>query len=305
MGLKVVALAGGTGSAKLLGGLARIPGELTVVANVGDNFWAYGALVCPDLDISCYTLAGIADSAKGWGVAGDTFGVMERLAELGVETWFRLGDRDLATCLLRTGLVRAGATLGEATERVAASLGVVPAVVPVTDDPVETRVVTPQGDLHLQEFWVRERGRPEVRRVWYSGAEVAKLSRNAEEAIAGADRVVLCPANPVSSIGAMLAVPGLRGALAKAARVVALSPMEGEGPFSGPAGKMMKANGMKAGSVGVAEAYSDFLDALAISEADASQAEGVEAAGVKCALSDARIASKEDALRLARELVAL
>ena len=157
--MKVVALAGGTGSSKLLRGLARLPVDLTVVANVGDNFWTYGVYVCPDVDIATYALAGIS-GARGWGIAGDTFRVLGELSRLGAETWFRLGDRDMAVCLRRTGMLRKGVSLTEATIEIGRSLGTKPAILPVTNERLETRIMTRDGELHLQEFWVRERGRP-------------------------------------------------------------------------------------------------------------------------------------------------
>lgn len=302
--MKVVALAGGTGSAKLLRGLYRLPIDLSVVANVGDNIWMYGVYICPDIDIAVYTLAGVADSAKGWGIAGDTFEALAQLSRLGVETWFRLGDRDLAGCLRRTEMMRSKSTLTEATEESRRALGVKCRILPASDDPVETRVVTPAGDLHLQEFWVRDGGVPDVTAVKYRGARRARVTRQVDSAVAGADRIVLCPANPITSIGPMLAIPGFAQSLSESgARVVALSPMMGSAPFSGPAGKLMQAAGSRQDSVGVAELYSKFLDLLVISEDDAALRGQVESLGVGCAVSDTRIKDAEDELRLARELL--
>jgi LPPG:FO 2-phospho-L-lactate transferase len=302
--MKVVALAGGTGSAKLLRGLDSLPIDLTVVANVGDNFWTYGAYVCPDIDVACYTLAGIVDRTRGWGIAGDTFDEMDHLARLGVETWFSLGDRDLATCLFRTALMRSGASLTEATSRVRDSLGVRRPVIPLSDSPVETRVVTDGGDLHLQEYWVRERGLPPVSKVWYKGVRRARPTPEVKRALDSADRVVLCPANPVTSIGPMLATPGFESLLSRAgARVVALSPMEGKAPFSGPAGKLMKAAGQRQDSVGVAMMYSRFLDAIVISAKDPKMKAEIEELGVDCSTSKTRMRTGPDEVRVAKELV--
>jgi len=302
--LKVVALAGGTGSAKLLCGLTRLPVDLTVVANVGDNIWMYGVYVCPDLDIACYTLAGIADGAKGWGVAGDTFEALDQLSRLGEKTWFRLGDRDLATSLARTALLRAGLTLTDATEFARKGLGVKCPVLPVTDDPVETRVVTPSGNLHLQEFWVRDHGLPAVIRVWYKGARRARVTRRVSSAVSAADRIVICPANPVTSIGPMLAVPGFSRLLSgSGARVLALSPMVGSAPYSGPAGKLMRATGSRPDSLGVVKLYSKFLDCIMISESDSRLKAKIESIGVKCVTSDTGLGSPMDEIRLAEELI--
>jgi LPPG:FO 2-phospho-L-lactate transferase len=302
--LKVVALAGGTGSAKLLRGLQQLPVELTVVANVGDNFRVQGLYVCPDIDIAVYALAGISDRSHGWGVEGDTFNALARLGDIGQETWFRLGDKDMALSVYRTSQLRGGATLTAVTDKVRRALGVEATVLPVTDSQVETRVITPGGDLHLQEFWVRERGSPGVVGVRYDGASSAKVTHQVRAALSAADRVLLCPANPVTSIGPILAIPGLRGMLKKArSKVVALSPMSGGAPFSGPAGKFMKALGHTPDSLGVAKLYSDFLDVIMISAGDARLRMKIEALGVGCVLTDTRLNSRRDEVRLAKELL--
>lgn len=300
--MKVVAIAGGTGSAKLLRGLSTLPVDLTVVANVGDNFWAYGVYVCPDVDVATYTLAGIS-SQRGWGIAGDTFEALGELSRLGVETWFRLGDRDMAVCLRRTEMMRSGKSLTEATLEIARSLGVKSTVLPATDDHLETRIVVPAGDLHLQEFWVRDRGRPRVLGVRYLGGRAARPTPRVAAALASADRVVICPANPVTSIGPTLAVGGFRKLLRDTdARIVGLSPMQGAVPFSGPAGTLLKATGSTPDSYGVAKLYSDFMDCLLISEADAALGAQIRALGMECLTTDTRMERPKDELRLAREV---
>ena len=304
--MRVVALAGGTGSAKLLRGLQRLPVDLAAVVNVGDNIWMYGAYVCPDVDIATYTLAGVADRTWGWGLEGDTFEVLRRLSKLGAETWFRLGDLDLATCLARTRMLRDGATLTEATERIRRALGVASAVLPVTDSEVATWIKTPKGWMHLQEFWVRRRGRPRVTGIEYRGARKAEVTPKVRSAIRRADRVVICPANPVTSIGPMLAVRGFSRLLEGCeARVVALSPMAGRAPFSGPAGKLLRAGGSRPDSMGVAGLYSSFLDALLVAETDSALTPSIESLGVRCATSHTRMANRDDEVRLARELLEL
>lgn len=301
--MKVVALAGGTGSAKLLRGLARLPIDLTVLANVGDNFWTYGVYVCPDVDISTYTLAGIS-SPQGWGIAGDTYKVLRWLSRLGEETWFRLGDKDMAVCLARTEMLRRGRSLTEATRRISKSLGVESPILPVTDDRLETRIMTHAGELHLQEFWVREQGRPRAVGVRYEGAGGAEPTREVAEAMTAADRVVICPANPVSSIGPMLAVAKFRRLLGEtAARIIALSPMEGAAPYSGPAGKLLRATGSLPNSYGVARLYSDFADCIVISEADAVLRKKVQSLGMECLTADTQMKRPIDELRLARVMI--
>ena len=298
--MRVVALAGGTGSAKLLRGLSRLPIDLKVLANVGDNIWIYGVYVCPDIDIATYTLAGIS-GPRGWGIAGDTFEALRGLSLLGEETWFRLGDRDLAVCLARTEMLRRGKSLTEATRCISKSLGVESPILPVTDDHVETRIKTPAGELHLQEFWVRERGRPRAIGIRYDGTHGARPTREVEAAMRAADRVVVCPANPVTSIGPTLAVTGFRRLFRETdARVVALSPMEGTAPYSGPAGKLLRATGSTSDSFGVAKLYSDFADCIVISEADAAQGEKIRALGMECVTNSTRMMGATDELRLAK-----
>lgn len=303
--LRVVVLAGGTGSAKLLRGLAAVSCEFTVIANVGDNVWMHGLYVCPDVDIATYTLAGIADRERGWGIRGDTFNSLEQMAVLGAETWFRLGDRDLALHVLRTEMVRGrGMRLTEVTDAVRKRLGVEQRILPVTDDSVETRVLTESGDMHLQEFWVKLSGRPEVKAVVYRGADRASPTAEVADAIRMADRVIFCPANPVTSISPILAVSGMREMLAKSsARRVAVSPMLGRAPFSGPAGKMLRAVGFDSSSAGVAKMYSGVVDAILVDRRDADMKEEVERAGVECILSDIEVKGEGDEKRLAEELL--
>ncbi len=302
--MKVVALAGGTGSAKVLRGLAALDVDLTVVGNVGDDYSFYGLPVCPDLDIATYTLAGIADPARGWGISGDSYVALGQLSRLGLETWFRLGDMDMAVQVFRRSMTQSGMTLTEATDSLRRALGVKASIVPVTDDPLETRVLTPAGSLHLQEFWVRERGRPRVTGVEYRGSRSASLTQEAKRALGEAERVVVCPANPVTSIRPLLAVRGVSEALAKSqARISALSPMIGRAPVSGPVAKLMKACGIRVDSVGVAKLYSAFLDCIIIDGSDRDMKEEIESIGVECRLSGTLIRGSRDEVRLAKELL--
>jgi LPPG:FO 2-phospho-L-lactate transferase len=302
--LKVVALAGGTGSAKLLRGLSRLPIDLTVVGNVGDNIWMYGVYVCPDVDIACYTLAGIA-SPKGWGLDGDTFDAMSSLDGLGLDTWFRLGDKDLATCLARTEMMRNGATLTEATDSIRKRMGVKQTVLPVTDDQVETRIINEKLNMHLQEFWVKNKGRPTVKEVDYKGSKSATVTKAVTLAIEAAERIIVCPANPVTSIGPMLSVRGFAQRLEKSsASVTAVSPMQGKAPFNGPALKLMKATGVRGDSFGVAQSYSKFIDAIIISERDSRMKKEIESLGVRCRPSNTHMETMEDEIRLAKEVLA-
>ncbi len=303
----IVALAGGTGAAKLLRGLAAEvdPASLLVVGNTGDDLEWWGLHVSPDLDSVTYALAGLLDSRRGWGVRDDTFHCQAAMAALGAPTWFRLGDRDLATHLRRTELLRGGATLSQATAAIAAALGVSARVCPMSDDPVRTRVRTPAGWLAFQEFFVRDGARPEVRDVAYAGAETARPAPGVPEAIAAAEAVVVCCSNPVTSIGPILAVPGMVPALAAtAARVVAVSPLVGDRPVSGPAGKLLAAQGSPVSAVGVAERYRPWLDALVIDRRDAGQAPELCRRGVRPVLADTLMTDAAAERALARAVLA-
>lgn len=302
--MKVVALAGGTGSAKLLRGLASLDVELTVVVNVGDNIWIHGVYVCPDIDIAIYTLAGIANKEQGWGVERDTFATLRQLRVLGQETWFALGDKDLATHLMRTRALREGKTLTEATGEACMAHGLRSRVLPATDSTLETKVLTFEGEMSLQEFWVKRHGRPSVKGVKYHGAAEARPTDEVEESIRRANVVVVCPANPMTSIGPMLAIPGMREALVRAsARTSALSPMVGKRPFSGPAAKLMRASRITPDSAGVAAMYVDFLDAIIIDRRDGKMAEEINRLGIRCHLSDTDLTSVTSERRLAKELL--
>ena len=302
--MRVVALAGGTGSARLLRGLSLLGVDLTVVSNVGDNVWMYGLYVCPDIDIAMYTLAGVVNRNRGWGVEGDTFLTLAHLKEIGEPTWFALGDIDIATQMARTDLLRQGKTLTFVTEELRKAFHVTQTILPLTDHPMETRILTRGGFLHLQEFWVRDGGRPAVKGVKYEGSSRARCTQEVDQAISRADRIIVCPANPVTSVGPMLAVPGFVKILSRAhAPVTALSPMVGRAPFSGPAAKLMRARGVRSDSVGIAQMYSEFLDSLVIDRSDASLASEIEGLGMRCVSSDIGMKDSTDEVRLSKELL--
>lgn len=304
--MRVVALAGGTGSAKLVRGLSKVAPRLTAVANPGDNVWMHGLYVCPDLDIVTYTLAGMADSAKGWGIENDSFETLGQLAVLGQPVWFKLGDRDLATHILRTEMMRKGASLTEVTRRLCELLSVKQNVLPATDEHVETHILTAEGEMHLQEFWVRRRAKPVVKGVRYVGARAARPTRQVAQALHDADLVVFCPANPVTSIGPILAISGMKRLLANSrARVVAVSPMIGDSPFSGPAGVLLKAVGTSPDSVGVASLYAGLLDDFLIHRNDSAKRSEIERFGMKVHLSDTVMSDPGAEARLAKELIAI
>jgi LPPG:FO 2-phospho-L-lactate transferase len=301
--MKVVALAGGTGAAKFLRGLYGIADRrsLVVVGNTGDDLELWGLSISPDLDTVTYTLAGLVDDSKGWGIQNDTFECLAAMASFGGETFFALGDRDLALHLHRSERLRAGASLSRVTDEARLRLGVESRIIPMSDDGVKTCVRIPEGWLDFQEFFVRERSAPEVLDVEYRGAERARPAPGVLEAIHEADAVVVCPSNPISSIGPILAVPGIRGALAETrAPVVAISPIVGTAPVSGPAGKMMRAKGFDVSVLGVLDAYAEILDVLVIDERDRPNADAIRSRGVRPAFVDIMMVDRARETSLAR-----
>jgi LPPG:FO 2-phospho-L-lactate transferase len=305
---RVVALAGGIGAARFLRGLVRVVSEpkLTVVANTGDDLRLHGLHISPDLDTITYTLGGGVHPAQGWGRSDERFTVADELARrYELPAWFTLGDRDLATHLLRTGMLAGGATLSEVTARIAAAWRLPFRLLPMTDDPVETRVATTDGrELHFQEWWVGERAKPDVERVWLKGGPASAPAPGVLDAIAAADLVVLCPSNPIVSIGTILDVPGIREALA-GARVVGVSPIVGGRVVRGMADRLLPVAGAEVSALGVAGLYQDFLDCWVIDTIDASVAPAVRALGVEVAITDTVMRTVDIATALARTAIEL
>jgi LPPG:FO 2-phospho-L-lactate transferase len=304
--MKLAALAGGTGAAKLLRGLSRVmdPRDLTVIVNTGDDAVIWGLHISPDLDTVTYTLAGIIDEAKGWGLAGETFHALDQIARFREPVWFNLGDRDLATHLHRTRLLREGLTLTEVTRAVAQALGVTATVLPMTDQPVRTRILGPDGWLGFQEYFVREKAQVEVRAVDYEGAALAHPAPGVVEAIASAEAVLICPSNPITSVGPILAVPGVTEALRSTpATVVAVSPIVGGDAVSGPAGRLMASAGLPVSAAGVARAYSDWLDRLVFDERDAALTAAIAAEGVRPVAGPTMMTGRAAEITLARHVL--
>jgi LPPG:FO 2-phospho-L-lactate transferase len=304
--MRVTALAGGTGAAKLLRGLAAhlTPDELTVIGNTGDDTHVWGLAVSPDLDTVTYALAGVLDAGRGWGRAEETFHCRDEMAKLGADTWFNLGDRDLAIHVFRTDALRSGRTLSDVTVEIAARLGVRARVLPMSDDPVRTRVRTPDGWLAFQEYFVRERAHVKVLDVVYEGADTARPTAGVVAAITTADVVVLCPSNPVTSIGPILAVPGMVEALeATPARVLGVSPIVGGAAVSGPAGELMRVRELPVSPAGVAAAYLPWLDVLLIDGSDAAHAGAVERLGVRAVVTEVMMPDAAREVALARRVL--
>jgi LPPG:FO 2-phospho-L-lactate transferase len=303
----ITALAGGVGAARFLRGLVQVvdPADVTVVVNTADDEWFHGLYVSPDLDSVTYTLAGASNPDTGWGLAGETFATVEALARYGEDTWFRLGDRDLATHLFRTRLLREGSTLSEVTARITAAWGIAPRLLPMSDDRVATRIVTDDGELAMQEWFVRERCEPTVVDVRFDGATASAPAPGVLEAIRDAETVLVCPSNPVISIGPILAVPGVRDALvARRDRVVGVSPIIAGRPVKGPADRLMGPLGIDVSCVGVAREYRSFCATLVIDAGDAARAGEIEAVGVHAVTAETLMTDARVAAALARDTLA-
>ena len=304
----IVALSGGTGGAKLVEGLAATidPVELTIICNTGDDCIFHGLHISPDIDTITYTLAGLSDADKGWGIKGDTFFALEHLRGLGNDAWFHLGDKDLATHITRTQLLNEGRKLSEITDQIRRALGVRTKVLPMSDERIETRVRTPRGEISFQEFFVKERWEPEVLAVRFAGAEKSRPAPGVLDAIRHAEAIVVCPSNPITSIGPILAVPDLRAALENAeAMVTGISPIIGKIAISGPAHKLMSACGWDPSPLGVAKCYDGVLDRLLIAKEDHGMVDPIESLGLDVVCADIRMNSRADKTRLAGEVLAL
>lgn len=284
---KITALAGGVGASKLLLGLYEVmdPAELTVIVNTGDDLVLHGLKISPDLDIVTYTLAGIVDPAKGWGFRGDTFHALKRLAAYGRPDWFNLGDRDLATHIHRSALLEEGSTLSEAAESIRLALGVKTKILPMSDDSVPTIIETNEGAMHFQKYLVKRRAEPVVEGIRFAGVEQARRAPGVFEAIREAGRIIVCPSNPLISIGPILAVPGVREELrARKDDVVAVCPIVGGKSLKGPSDKMLAQLGYEATAFGVAKLYADFSGTFVIDPADKRHAGEISALGMKVAV---------------------
>jgi len=302
--MKVVALAGGVGGAKLAAGLQEVlpAGDLTVVVNTADDFDLWGLHICPDLDTVMYTLAGIANPETGWGIVDESFETLNMLGRYGEDTWFKLGDRDLATHVLRTDRLRSGETLTEITDKLSGALDLASAVLPMTDDPVSTVLDTPEGRLEFQEYFVRRGQKDEVLRVELRGIEDAGPTEAVLAAISGADAIIFCPSNPVVSIGPILALPGMRKALALSrAPKVAVSPIVGGRALKGPADKMLLSLGHEVSSAGVAAIYAGLVDGMVVDTVDDDDRAGIEAIGMRVLVTDSVMREAGDRARLASE----
>jgi LPPG:FO 2-phospho-L-lactate transferase len=305
---KITALAGGVGASKLLLGLYDVmdPRDLTIIVNTGDDITLHGLKISPDLDIVTYTLAGIVDSKKGWGFRGETFHMLKRLAVYSRPNWFNLGDRDLATHIHRTAMLAEGKTLSQASDSIRIALGVKSRILPMSDDPLPTFIDSNEGPLHFQEYLVKRRTEPLVRAIRFAGVKSARPAQGVLEAIATANRIIICPSNPLISIGPILAILGVRDQLrAHKEKVFAVCPIVGGKSLKGPSDKMLAQLGHKSTALGVAKLYADFTGTFIIDIADKSQAAAISALGMKVAIFPTVMKTLVQKHKLARALLSL
>jgi LPPG:FO 2-phospho-L-lactate transferase len=281
------------------------PENITIIANTGDDIELHGLRICPDIDTITYTLAEVINEDTGWGLKGDTFECLRWLARYSQDSWFNLGDRDLATHIFRTNQLQSGRSLSEVTDGIRRSLGVRPTILPMTDGYTPTRVVTDEGEMHFQEYFVRRRCEPRVREVRFDNIGSAEPSPGVLSAILEANVVIVCPSNPFISIGPILAVPGVREALAETkATVIAISPIVGGKALKGPAADMLRDLGHEVSARGVASMYSGFVDVFVFDETDSDLAQDISASGMRVFSTRTVMNTLEDKQQLAREVLA-
>ncbi len=304
--MRIAALGGGAGAAKFLTGLvaAADPSQIVIIGNTGDDAEFYGLHVSPDLDIVTYTLAGLV-GAEGWGFKDDGVAALEQLGKYGLDTWFRIGDKDLATHVARTFWLRSGATLSEATDRIRRALGVEPQIIPMSDDPVRTRLTTSEGrKLEFQEYFVKERHRPEIVEIEFLGSGESSPAPGVLSALEDADIIIVCPSNPLISIGPILSVPGVRDALkSRRDRVVAVSPIVEGAALKGPADRLLPIAGVSATASGVATLYKDFCSTFVVDVRDKTEAAAVEDLGMRTLITDTVMKERTIAIELSRSIL--
>jgi len=297
----ITILAGGTGSVKLVRGMSSQTRDISVIANVGDNYWLYGLYICPDIDTILYGLADILDTQKGWGIKKDTYGFLRQMEVMGEETWFKIGDRDAAIHLMRTNMLKNGKNLSDITEWMCRKFAIDTKIIPVTDNSVETRIVTNKGDLHLQEYWVKYKGQDKVEGIKYIGADKARANPAAVNAIHDSKLVVIAPGNPLTSIGPILSIKGIRKELSKSKKkVVVVSPLIGGSAVSGPAAKYMEAAELEVSVYGLAKMYSEVASNIVIDTSDRTHIRKIENLDMKVYETKIKMNDKKDEDALAQ-----
>jgi LPPG:FO 2-phospho-L-lactate transferase len=302
----IALLAGGTGSVKLARGLSKTTNELAVVSNVADNIWLHGLYICPDIDTIMYGLAGLLDKRRGWGIVDDSFVFMEQMKRLGQDYWFKVGDKDLAVHTVRTNFLKEGKSLSWITEWIRKKLSVSPVIIPVSDNHFETRIETPIGDMHIQEYWVKYHAELSISNIRYKGIEQAIPSDKALDAIRNSDLIVIAPGNPISSIGPITSIPEIRKELSsRKEKVVAISPLIGNAALSGPAPKYMHALGIESSPIGIASHYADIVSNLVISESDKEYENQINGIGVNVHKTNIIMDNEQDEINLSNYILNL
>lgn len=299
----IVVLAGGVGAARFIEGLVQVvaPETITAVVNTGDDFELHGLTISPDVDIVTGTLAGVIDQVQGWGIVDDTAECMSWLGKLGAPTWFKLGDRDLAFHIYRTALLKQGLSLSQIADQFRRALGVAVRIMPMSDQPVPTHIITPAGEMHFEEYFVQRRAQDEVLGVRFVNAEAASPAPGLLEAIASASVILFAPSNPIVSVGPILALPGVRAALqATKAPIVAVSPIVGGAPIKGPAAPLMRSQGLEVSALGIAHAYQGLIGGLVIDDLDAALAAPIAALGMGVVVTDTIMRGPEEKAHLAQ-----
>jgi LPPG:FO 2-phospho-L-lactate transferase len=302
----ITVLAGGVGAARFLQGLLQVhpPSDITIISNVGDDAEFFGLHVSPDIDAVLYHLSGLADEERGFGIRDDSFRILDSLERFGYDTWFRLGDTDLATCLTRTDLLRRGRSLSEATAEIAGAFVIPSRIIPATNDRLRTKIRTDDSVIDFQEYFVKRRTEGHAWEVIFDGAAEATPAPGVLESIAGAEAIVITPSNPLVSIGPILAVPGVRDALKDtAAKITTVSPIVGGRAIKGPAARMLRDQSLPATPITIASLYRDFLDAIVIDNEDRALAGDIEAMGLEVVITDTIMSSMDKKAALARTVI--
>lgn len=300
----ITLIAGGTGSVKLARGLSKVTKDLAVVSNVADNIWLHGLYICPDIDTVIYGLSGLLDKSRGWGISDDSFVFIEQMRRLGQDSWFRLGDKDLALHIVRTRLLNEGKSLSWITEWMRKKFSISSVILPASDHHFETRIETSVGDMHIQEYWVKNHAELDILNIRYDGIEQADPSARTLDAIRNSDLIVIAPGNPISSIGPITSIPSIRKELElRKKEVVAVSPIVGNKALSGPASKYLLAMGIESSPVGIASFYSDISSNLVISESDKEYENRIQRNGVNAYKTNIIMENEQDEIRLSNYIL--
>jgi len=302
----ITLIAGGTGSVKLARGLSKVADNLTVIANVADNIWLHGLYICPDIDTVTYGLSGLLDKSRGWGVIDDSFVFMEQMNKLGQDYWFKIGDKDLALHTIRTRFINEGRPLSWITEWVRKRLSISTVILPASDQHFETRIKTSVGEMHIQEYWVKNHAELDILNIRYEGIEQADPNPKTLQAIRNSDMIVIAPGNPISSIGPITSMPSIRKELElRKKEVIAVSPIIGNQALSGPASKYLEVMGIESSPAGIASYYSDISSNLVISESDIDYEKQIQNYGVDVYKTDIIMENEQDEIKLSNHILKL